>query len=528
MHRSLNVLLKAGIAAPFLVSLVWVPLVAPTFSQRSSRPAAPLVVVQQPTPTEDATVAALSKEQLSLQIRQLQGQLQDQGSWLATNASALIAACTAILVALFGIFQWAATTRRTRDKEIEDRTHERQKEIEMQSKDLRDRAEERFQAAVTGLGNEKESSRIGAAILLRTFLDADYEQFHIQTFDLAVAHLRLPRTFPPPADPSLPQAMTPVCQTLITVFKEAYPLARKWKQDNPRFLDATEIHLEYGNLRDADLEYISMPGAFLQRADLFNANLAGALLTAVHLSDADGSGASLPRSDLSAATCVNAIFIGANLTGADLHKATLMSANLKEANLKGANLKGANLEGANLEGAILINADLEGANVEGANLEGADLERVNLERANLEGAVLIKANLKEARLNGATLANARMHGSKLYNTLLFKANLKGARLNGAQLGGAKLNGAVLEGAVLEGAVLKMADLRGAEMSGVRLERAVLANANFYKVHGLSKRQLIACKAKGARIDEDALDDQSPSAVIPSTEERGSPDTPVLA
>jgi hypothetical protein len=66
------------------------------------------------------------------------------------------------------------------------------------------RAEERFQAAVTGLGDEKEGARIGAAILLRTFLRPGYEQFYTQAFDLAVANLRLPRAPQPPADPDVP------------------------------------------------------------------------------------------------------------------------------------------------------------------------------------------------------------------------------------------------------------------------------------------------------------------------------------
>lgn len=119
--------------------------------------------------------------------------LFSQNNWLVNNSTALIAAFATIVVALFGIVQWAETARRANDTDQKDRVDERRKEIEAQDKDLKDRAKGRFQAAVTGLGNEKEAPKIGAAILLRTFLrrDLGYEQFYIQTFDLAVAHLRL-------------------------------------------------------------------------------------------------------------------------------------------------------------------------------------------------------------------------------------------------------------------------------------------------------------------------------------------------
>ena len=70
------------------------------------------------------------------------------------------------------------------------------------------RAEERFQSAVTGLGNEKEGARIGAAILLRTFLRPGYEQFYIQTFDLAVANLCPTETPHPPENPEIPLPLT--------------------------------------------------------------------------------------------------------------------------------------------------------------------------------------------------------------------------------------------------------------------------------------------------------------------------------
>jgi hypothetical protein len=49
---------------------------------------------------------------------------------------------------------------------------------------------------VEGLGSKEIERKVGAAITLRTFLHPDYESFHRQTFDLAVAHLRLRKAEP--------------------------------------------------------------------------------------------------------------------------------------------------------------------------------------------------------------------------------------------------------------------------------------------------------------------------------------------
>src|SRR5436853_4613209 len=95
----------------------------------------------------------------------------------------------------------------------------------------------RFLAAVTGLSDEKDEAKIGAAILLRTFLRPGYEQFYTQTFDLAVAHLRLPRTsLQPLGAENTSQKLTTLSQDLIVVFKEAFPLARDLEHKSPQSL----------------------------------------------------------------------------------------------------------------------------------------------------------------------------------------------------------------------------------------------------------------------------------------------------
>ena len=61
----------------------------------------------------------------------------------------------------------------------------------------------------------------------------------------------------------------------------------------------------------------------------------------------------------------------------------------------------------------------------------------------------------------------------------------------------------LEAADLSGADLKGVDLKGANLSGVNLEEALsLKDADLRQVIGLTKAQLVACKATGAIIDAD--------------------------
>ena len=291
---------------------VWLPTSAASAYEVTSGLAGHIAVIAQATPTVDATVSTLSKEQLTLQVKQLQNQLQTQNNWFFSNSNALIAAFSAIIITLFGISQWTVNRRDERrkegeaqDNELKDRKAERERRDEEQKRWLKDQeaerdkqAEERFQAAVTGLGDEKEGSKIGAAILLRTFLRPGYEQFYIQTFDLAVANLCLPRTPYPSEDPDgvpyqpkdqvSPLPLTTLRQALIVVFKEAFPLARNTiigdRKDARQSLDATNIQLDNAYLAGADLKQAWLPQASLRKANLSYAALTDANLTSANLS----------------------------------------------------------------------------------------------------------------------------------------------------------------------------------------------------------------------------------------------------
>ena len=355
-----------------LMLMAWISVVAAGAHEGASGSTRSVTALA--TPTEDATVTALNKEKLAQEVQQLKNQNgSDPLGWLRTNTSILLSTLVVVIGALIGLWRWLGDRRDEHEKRREDQRTEQEK-----------RAEERFQSAVTGLGDEKEGARIGAAILLRTFLRPGYEQFYTQTFDLAVANLRLPRTPHPPEDPNTPLPLTTLSQALIVVFREAFPLARNQNKRSPESLDATDIQLDSAYLRGADLKQVWMPQASLRKVDL-----SGADLSRANLSEADLSGAKLNEADLS----------GAKLSGAKFNEAELIRTKLNEADLNrayfnGARLSGADLSGADLRGAKLNEADLSWARLSGAFLSGADLNGANLSEAELSEADLKGANLR--------------------------------------------------------------------------------------------------------------------------------------
>jgi uncharacterized protein YjbI with pentapeptide repeats len=293
----------------------------------SSGLATPATVTVQVTATEDATVTALNKEQLAQTVAQQQ---HTWDNWLWSNAATILSSFLSTLVivigALFGLWRWRRDQHTEREK----------------------RAEERFQAVVTGLGEEKEGARIGAAILLRTFLRPGYEQFYTQTFDLVVANLRLPR------DSILNQA-------LIQIFLEGFPRVRdelKRRKENQFYvqsLNASNIQIDKAFLWKADLKQVYMPWASMQEVTLTEANLRAAQLWEVNLSKADLYATCLSEVDLGGSELTEAFLKKVDFSGARLSSVNFSKANLTEANLSGADLWEANFSGADLGGANLSN-----------------------------------------------------------------------------------------------------------------------------------------------------------------------------
>ncbi|HEY0757499.1 MAG TPA: pentapeptide repeat-containing protein [Ktedonobacteraceae bacterium] len=329
--RRIPVILAGCLLACFFLGISALLQVAPRVQAApASGPTRLGAALDTPT-TNDPTVTALEKEQLNQQIIQLQN--ANSSSWTGnlTLVSTLISALALILAGIFGIVRW-----------FQDRRAEQEK-----------RSEERFLRVVESLGAEREEARIGAAIMLRTFLKAGYQNFYYQAYDLAIAHLRL-RDAPPAANnqaPNAPIPLTPLTQALITVFREAFPEARDLAQRDPRYFNASGLQLDHAYLSGADLRTIWMPQAHLQEAFLNRVNLSGALL-----SDCMFTHAELKNADLSQTQLRRVDFSYANLTGADL----------SHTKLRKAIFTGANVAGVDFTAAELPQADLSQVNIEQA------------------------------------------------------------------------------------------------------------------------------------------------------------------
>jgi hypothetical protein len=327
-----------------LVLMIWVPMSANAYESTSGLTTPGMM---QTTPTVDvtATMTALQEEKLRQEIQQLKNQNSpDFFDLLQTNSAILLSTLVIVIGGLIGFFRWFRDRRDARDK------------------DLNAQAEERLKTAVTALGDEKESTQVGGAILLRSFLDPDdkkiYGRYYIQIYDLAVAYLSSSSTSHPSEDPdglpyssedpNTPLPLTPLRQALIVVFKEAFPLARN-KLAKTRFgletlaLNASRIRLDSAFLATSDLRRIIMEEASLRK---------------IILSDAD---------------LRQAFFTKSNLEGANFIEANLKNAKFIEAKLSGATFKKADLTNAYLTGADLSKTNIE----EARSLENANLCRVN-------------------------------------------------------------------------------------------------------------------------------------------------------
>jgi uncharacterized protein YjbI with pentapeptide repeats len=377
----------------------------------------------QGTPTPDTTVTTLSKQKLEAEVNQLQRQ-NDRSfwAWFWGSGATILSTFVALGAGFAGFWRWRS-----------DQRVERQKREQERSNELAKRAEERFQSVVEGLGSEDTERRVGAAIMLRTFLQPEYEQFYQQTFDLAVAHLRLRKAdqesfssqnilsqglfaaFKMRARRQHRQNNTSsipldsLSQALILVFQEAFPRARDWrkqlasesKEFDPHILDASSVQLDNAYLSKADLA-----GAWLEKVSLQEAYLRGANLHGANLRRADLRGAYLGWTDLRRANLRRA-----NLCRVNLYRADLRGANLYRADLRGANLRGADLGGADLGGADLRKADLRGTNLRGANLSSVDLRPTEVHLGGARSEKPRSANLSEADLSEADLRKAILTGT---------------------------------------------------------------------------------------------------------------------
>jgi hypothetical protein len=208
-------MIRACKAASMIVSNILLILLGgwgsamPTIAHTSTNetiPARSLVQSQQglppqpppPLPEGSLRKTLLENDKLTQEVEKL----KREGKWLWNNGATVGTVLVATAAGLIGLFRWLA-----------DRREERRR-----------RAEERFQSVVGGLSNADLAAKIGAAVMLRTFLRKGYEDFYVQVFNLAVAYLRLQAI--PSGAGSESDTPSPLTQALAIVFIESFPLAR--------------------------------------------------------------------------------------------------------------------------------------------------------------------------------------------------------------------------------------------------------------------------------------------------------------
>jgi uncharacterized protein YjbI with pentapeptide repeats len=344
---------KAGIAFTgmllLLVAIAGLPVSAADTHEALVGVAVPRTVTVQGTPTEDATVTALNKEKLAQEVQQLKNQNEPNPlGWLQTNASIFLSTLVLVIGGLLGFWRWRVDRQDAQARELKDRRDAQDKELEDRKVEREKRAEERFQIVVSGLGSKDIEAKVGAAILLRTFLKPGYEQFYQQSFDLAVAHLRLRQVHSNEPIDSLSQA-------LIRVFTESSMLVREQLgQIEPReynkHLDAAHIRLDGAYLARVSLQNVWLREASFIGANLHSTNLRESDLIRANFHKADLDRADLSKARLRIANLVGTILTRVNLTEADLYEADLTDANLHETDLRGANLDSTILKGTDLRG----------------------------------------------------------------------------------------------------------------------------------------------------------------------------------
>jgi uncharacterized protein YjbI with pentapeptide repeats len=218
----------------------------------------------------------------------------------------------------------------------------------------------------------------------------------------------------------------------LAKLKEGVSAWNQWRKENPGIAP---------DLKEADLNGITLDGADLGLTNLYGANLS--------------------RRNLSSANLVLATLNTADLTEADLSDAQLSAAGLRFAKLYGANLQRARMSGAHLTRAVL-----EAADFTGANLFMAELSRANLREATLNDANLVLADFVMADLSRATLRNANLYRANLHLANMSEADLSDAQLSLANMVRTNLEAANLTGCGVYGVSAWDVRLTGATQSNL--------------------------------------------------------------
>ncbi len=355
MRKSIPILLITICAFALILATNVSAANAPQLKVTMTVTATPMVTSTptiQATPAIDPTVTALEKQKL-----------QNETNWCWANSPALLSMLGVIAAVAVGFWQWRKQHDADQKKRHEDYLLEQAKLDEA-----------RFQSVVKGFESERIEARVGAAILLLTFLQKEYAKFYSQVFDLAVSLLRVGHV-----DPNNPESMDALSQALVIVLRRSFSLARGNDLTNfePTTLDASRAQLGNAYLSMTDLRKIYMRDAYLRKAHFWASNL--------------------QKANFKHSNMEGAILGNANLEDANLGDTILIDANLSEANLNGAHFRHADLTGANFTKADLTNTRIENArSLQGTILRGVvGLSAEQLTACAAKGAIVDEVKIVE-------------------------------------------------------------------------------------------------------------------------------------
>jgi len=194
------------------------------------------------------------------------------------------------------------------------------------------RSTDLFIKAIDLLASDQVSVRHGGVYALEQLAEADIdERYRGHAHALLTAFIRQRAPWPPDDTDTEPTAPRPMQGGIPDDIGAAFAVLSRQSVITE---DAGSV-LESVDLRNAELDNITIPRACFAHSNLEGASLAGATLIGATLSGTILRNTNLTRTDLRGADLT-----GADLTGADLDSTILLGADLTNAQLRDANLHG--------------------------------------------------------------------------------------------------------------------------------------------------------------------------------------------
>ena len=159
----------------------------------------------------------------------------------------------------------------------------------------------------------------------------------------------------------------------------------------------------HDDLKDLNLEKVSLPGVIFHGVDLRGTNFTNADLSGAVLTDANLQGVNFSGANLDGATLINANFQGVNFSGANLDGAKFGSNQHEPQDLRETKFTGASLKRTGFH-----NVDFAGCVFENVNLTDAYFVRVNFSGVEFRGCCLINGMLVYTNLSGAVFRGCSM------------------------------------------------------------------------------------------------------------------------